>query len=229
MYQTKNKINVLIVDDHHLIIEGLVSLLTEEPGINIVDGVHSGAAALDAVARQPIDVVLADINMPRMSGIEFTRRVKQCHPGTEVIALTMHNDNTLITQMVEAGAAGYLLKSTNISELCDAIYAVARGEKFLSPEVQSVIMRNISHNKSATAQVQPNATRLSPREAEILNLIAQELTNEEIGKKLFIGKRTVETHRRNIFAKTKTKTVVGLIQYALDNNLISPREKKAVD
>ena len=212
-----------------MIIDGLVSLLAEEPEVNIVDGLNSGAAALDVIARQRIDVVLADINMPGMSGVELTRKISRCYPGTRVIALSMHNDNTLITQMVEAGAAGYVLKSTNISELCDAIYAVARGEKFLSPEVQSVIMRNIYHHNSAVHEMHPKATRLSPRETEILNLIALELTNEEIGKKLFIGKRTVETHRRNIFAKTKTKTIVGLIQYAMDNNLIRPRERKAVE
>ena len=221
MTKFKENVKVMIVDDHQLIIDGLYALLSEEAGISIASGVNSGAEALEVLRTQAIDVVLADINMPGMSGIELTAKIRQAYPNTHVLALTMHDENSLINKMIEAGAAGYVLKSTHISDLCDAIMAVAAGGKYLSPDVQSIIMRNICHPKSAVLDMQPRAAKLSRRETEILNLIAQEFTNEAIAEKLFIGKRTVETHRRNIFAKTKTKTIVGLIRYALENNLIT--------
>jgi DNA-binding NarL/FixJ family response regulator len=223
MSDNRKVIKVMIVDDHQLIIDGLYALLSGEHGIVIEAGVNSGEEALQVLRTSEIDVVLADINMPKMSGIELTEKIQKFFPNTQVLALTMHDENSLINKMIEAGAAGYVLKSTHISDLCDAIVTVARGGKYLSPEVQSIIMRNICHPKSAVLNMAPKAISLSKRETEILNLIAQEYTNEEIADKLFIGKRTVETHRRNIFVKTKTKTIVGLIRYALDNNLIKPQ------
>ncbi len=218
----KKRVNVVIVDDHQLIIDGLVALLSGEQGISIVAGVNSGEEALHVLRTEQVDVVLADINMPGMSGVELTGKIRKLFPAVYVLALTMHDENSLINKMIEAGASGYVLKSTHISELCDAIVSVASGGKYLSSDVQSIIMRNICHPKSQLLKMQPRAVKLSKRETEVLNLIAQEFTNEAIAEKLFIGKRTVETHRRNIFAKTKTKTIVGLIRYAIENNLITP-------
>lgn len=215
----------MIVDDHQLIIDGLFALLSGERGIVIVAGVNSGAEAMEILRKQHVDIVLVDINMPEMSGIELTKTIRRRFPGVEVLALTMHDENSLINKMIEAGASGYVLKSTHISDLCDAIASVASGSKYLSPDVQSIIMRNICHPQSPLLDLYPKAARLSRRETEILNLIAQENTNEEIAEKLFIGKRTVETHRRNIFVKTKTKTIVGLIRYAIENNLIKGNSK----
>lgn len=218
--EVNKRINVLIVDDHQLIIDGLYALLNGEQGISVVAGVNSGEEAMKLLRKEHVDVVLADINMPKMSGIELTEMIRKSFPTVKVLALTMHDENSLINKMIEAGASGYVLKSTHISDLCDAIVSVADGSKYLSQDVQSVIMRNICNPKSQIVQFQPKVAKLSKRETEILNLIAQEYTNEAIAEKLFIGKRTVETHRRNIFAKTKTKTIVGLIRYALENNLI---------
>ena len=220
MKKLNKEINVLIVDDHRLIIEGLHSLLSEEPGIRLIDGVNSGNAALEIIRSKPIDVVLADINMPEMSGIELTRKIRKNFPSTKVIALTMHNDNTLIAQMIEAGASGYLLKSTNISELCDAIFSVARGQNYLSSEVQLLIMKGIIQNKSFSGYLSDGTIRFSTRETEILKLIVNKLTQEEIAGKLFMGKRTVETHLKNIFIKTRTKSLSELTKFARDKNLI---------
>lgn len=220
MQKDRKKIRVMIVDDHQLIIDGLHSLLSDEPCISIVAGVNSGEEALGVLRKEPVDVALVDINMPGLSGIELTEKVRKYFPTTQVLALTMHVENSLINKMIEAGASGYVLKSTHISDLCEAITSVASGYKYLSPDVQSIIMRNICHPNSALLEMQPRASKLSKRETEILNLIAQEFTNEEIARKLFIGKRTVETHRRNIFSKTKAKTIVGLIRYAIENDLI---------
>jgi DNA-binding NarL/FixJ family response regulator len=220
MKKLNKVINVLIVDDHHLILEGLQSLLSEEPGIRLIDGVSSGDDALEVIRSEHVDVVLADINMPEMSGIELTRKIRENFPSTKVIALTMHTDNTLIAQMIEAGASGYLLKSTNISELCDAIFSVSRGQNYLSSEVQLLIMKGIIQNKSFSEYLSDGTIRFSTREAEILKLIVNKLTQEEIAGKLFMGKRTVETHLKNIFIKTRTKSLSELTKFARDKKLI---------
>lgn len=222
----QKKIRLLIVDDHRLIIDGLISLLGEDDTIEVAGGVTSAEKALEFLADGAVDLVLADINMPGMSGIEMAREIRARFPGTGVLALTMHDDNTLISKMIEAGASGYVLKSTPIDELLDAIHTVAAGGQFLSKDVQSVIMRNIYAHDDAITRIEPGAARLTARETEILRLIAKEHTNAEIAGKLFISERTVETHRKNIFVKTKTKTIVGLIRYAVENGLLEDQDGK---
>lgn len=214
------KIKILIVDDHQLIIDGLRVLLNEQEQICIEAGFSSGREAMHWLGEHSVDVVLVDINMPVMNGIEFTRQVRLLYPDMAVLALTMHNDGTLISRMIEAGASGYIMKSSGIDELIEAIHAVAGGEKFLSREAQSVIMQRIYSAHDVIASVSPDAVMLTPRETEILKLIAHEYSNEQIAGKLFISERTVETHRKNIFIKTGTKTIVGLIKYAMENQLI---------
>ncbi len=220
MNKTDEVITVMVVDDQQLVIDGLFALFIRETKISMVAGVNSGYEAIEILRNQSVNVVLSDIKMPGMSGIELTKKIKASFPHTQVLALTTHDENSLILRMIEAGAAGYLLKRADFSELCNAIISLGSGNKYLSYDVQSIIMKNIYHPQSKILQMQPKAIKLSKRETEILNLIAQEYNNEEIAKKLFISKRTVETHRRNIFAKTKTKTIVGLIKYSLENGLI---------
>lgn len=220
MEQGVRKLDILFVDDHQLIIDGLKSLLAEQEEIGRVEGFINGLMALKYLENNHVDIVLADINMPDISGIDLTRQITSNFPDVRVIALTMHDDSALISRMIEAGASGYILKSTPISELMDAIHSVAEGKKFLSREVQSIIMQNIYNYKDPINTIEPNAVTLTSRESEILALIAKEFTNEEIAARLFISERTVETHRKNIFTKTHTKTIVGLIRYAMDHHLI---------
>ncbi|MCK9617386.1 MAG: response regulator transcription factor [Lentimicrobiaceae bacterium] len=215
-----NKIRLLLVDDHRLMLDGLISLLEDEDCIEVVMGATSGMEALKIIETNTIDVLMADINMPEMSGVELTRIVREKFPDTKVLALSMYNDNIMISKMIEAGALGYVLKSTNISELMDAITTVASGKRFLSKDVQEVIMKGIYNTGSPISTIEPNVIKLTPRETEILSLIAREYSNEQIAEKLFISERTVETHRKNIFVKTKQKTIVGLIKYAIENGLI---------
>lgn len=211
----------MIIDDHRLIIDGMKALLSNMEGVELITGATSGYEALRLLDTTDVDVVLADINMPGMNGIEVTRRIKTDHPGVAVLALTMHDDPSLINRMIEAGASGYILKSTGIDELMEAIETVAAGGKFLSRDVQKIIMQRIYNANDAITGIQPNVIRLTSRESEILQLIAREFSNGQIAEKLFISERTVETHRKNIFIKTGTKTVVGLIKYAIENDLLS--------
>lgn len=212
-------IRVLVVDDHQLIIDGLKSLLQDEPDIVFTGGANSMQQAIDFVTNNQVQVVLADINMPEGSGIETTRKLKALQPDIQVLALTMHEDINMIRKMVEAGASGYILKRTNMNEVLEAIRVVAKGGKYLGRDVQEILLNNMGQPEKPAEQTE-NPSKLTQRESEILNLITKELRNEEIAEKLFISERTVETHRRNIFTKTKTKSIVGLIKYAIANGLI---------
>ncbi|MCK9270405.1 MAG: response regulator transcription factor [Bacteroidales bacterium] len=221
MNSTVEKIKILLVDDHQLMLDGLKTMLTEQDNLLIVGAVANAERALTELTYKNIDVILADINLPGMDGIEFTRQVTTRYPKVRLVALTMHNESSVINQMIAAGASGFVIKSNSIDELIEAIRQVANGKKFLSPEVQAIVMDNIFRYDDAITKLQPGIVQLTQRETEVLNLIAYENSNKEIAEKLFISERTVETHRKNIFAKTKTKSMAGLIRYALEHKLIS--------
>ncbi|OFY13921.1 MAG: hypothetical protein A2X11_09980 [Bacteroidetes bacterium GWE2_42_24] len=213
-------IRVLIVDDHQLMVEGLKSLLEDEEDIAFVAGANSMAEALSFLNSNTIDVILMDINMPDGSGIEATEKIKILYPAVKVIALTMHDDISIITKMVKAGASGYILKRTNMNEVIDALRTVHNNGRYLSSNTQQIIMDNIGTPSSISDDKEESKPSLSSREIEVLSLIAKEYNNEQIAETLFISERTVEAHRRNIFIKTKTKSIVGLIKYAISKGLI---------
>lgn len=218
---SQKHIQVLVIDDHQLIIDGMKSILQDEEDVAFAGGANSMSEALDFLSSHDVDVVLADISMPLHSGIEVTRKIRELYPNIRVLALTMHEDITMISKMVDAGASGYILKRTNMNEVLDAIKVVAAGGRYLGRDVQAILMDNLSMSANVVELPEDAPAPLTTREREILNLIAKELSNEEIANKLFISERTVETHRRNIFTKTKTKSIVGLIKYAIKSGLIS--------
>ncbi|TVQ06870.1 MAG: DNA-binding response regulator, partial [Bacteroidetes bacterium] len=211
------KIKVLIVDDHQLMIDGVKSILEGEEDVEFAGGAVNMEEGLAFLDNHEVDVVLADINLPGRSGIEVAREVKEHYPEVKVIALTMHEDIEMVRKMVEAGASGFLLKRANMNDVLEAIRTVAKGGKYLDRDVQAMMMENISNPDASTTLKTEEEVTLTRRELEILTLVAKEFTNERIAEKLFISERTVETHRRNIFSKTKTKSVVGLIKYAIRN------------
>src|SRR5690606_33689350 len=155
------------------------------------------------------------------SGIEATKKVKELYPDIKIIALTMHDDISVITKMIKAGASGYVLKRTNMNEVIEALKIVHHNGKYLSKNTQNIIMDNLMSPDDLMDSKEKNKPVLSARELEVLKLIAKEYSNEKIGEKLFISERTVEAHRRNIFIKTKTKSIVGLMKYAIKEGLIS--------
>lgn len=202
-------------------IEGLKVLLEDEESISKVYGANSSDMAFELLEKYEIDVVLMDVNMPKVTGIEATELMKEKFPNIKVVALTMHDDISIITKMIKAGASGYLLKRTQMNEVLEAIKTVYHNKKYLSNNTQKIIMDNLMSADDLLKDEKDEKPILSARELEVLKLIAQEYTNEEIGEKLFISERTVEAHRRNIFIKTKTKSIVGLMKYAIINGLIS--------
>ena len=211
---------ILIVDDHQMFIDGLKSLLRKQETFIVVAEALNGNEALKILEKQKIDIVLTDISMPQMSGIELTKIVKLKYPEIKVIVISMHNDHSVVSEIIMAEAEGYILKNTGKKELFDALTKVANNSTYYSNDVLSVMMQTIKVEKKLTEEIK----QLSEREIEILKLIVEELSSEQIAEKLFISKRTVDTHRINILSKTNSKTLVGLIKYSVRNNLISVKE-----
>jgi len=221
-------IRIMIIDDHQIIIDGLKSILQDEEDILFAGGANNMHQALEFLSQNPVHVALVDISMPDHSGVDVTRRIHELYPEIKILALTMHEDIAMITRMVDAGASGYLLKRSNMKEVVEAIRVVADDKKYLGREVQAILLENLSVKAAATdADIDADTPGiLTSREKEILNLIAKEMNNEQIARKLFISERTVETHRRNILTKTKTKSIVGLIKFAYKHGLISKDDDK---
>lgn len=218
------KINVFIIDDHRLFADGISMLLADEPRFNILGYISSSKEFIERIGDLPAHVYLVDINIPEISGIEITKKIKEIRPQAKVLALTMYDDYDYIEKMVKNGADGYVLKSATIKELSTAILTLASGNKFFGAEIQEILFNKIG-NKDVKEQedntIVKHKAKLTKRETEILILIAREYSTQQIAEKLFISERTVETHRKNIFAKTKAKSIIGLSKYALQNGLIS--------
>ncbi len=209
-------LNVLITDDHQMLIDGIKSLLRKEKNIQVVAEANSGKAALDILReRTDINLLITDINMPEMSGTELTKIVKKDFPDVKVLVLTMYNDPAIVNEILMVEAEGYILKNTGKQELINAIYKIADHGTYYSNEVMGVMMRDMKRK----TVINENIKSLSPREIEIIKLIVQEFTTNQIAEKLFISPRTVDTHRKNILQKINTKTLVGLIKFAFENKL----------
>lgn len=210
-------IRVAIADDHQVLIDGLVLLLQEEEDIRLVGQVSNGIQLLQLLAEKSVDVVLMDINMPGMDGLETCRRVRRDFPETKVLALTMYDKGKMVRQMLKAGAAGYLLKNTGQEELIQAIRQVAAGETYLNNTANQALLDHLRHGVSSGATTLPELTR---REQQILQLIAQEFTTPEISEKLNISLNTVDTHRKNLLAKLGAKNMAGMVRIAMEKGLI---------
>lgn len=209
---------MLLVDDHPVIVEGIKSMLRPETDLQIVIQAHSGSEALRLLASHPeVKVAVLDLNMPEMSGVELARAIRTTWPSVRVLILSMFHDHATVAEVLEAGGSGYVLKTASRAELSEAIRQVAAGQNYFSQDVAHTLLQNLQIPASLQAG---KAVELTGREQEILRLIAREFSNQAIAETLFISERTVETHRRNLFTKTSSKSVVGLIQYAMRNKLI---------
>lgn len=204
-------IKLLIADDHQVLIEGLVELLNGFEHIEIVKTVNNGQQVLDALNDHNIDVILLDINMPILNGLDACKKIKQKYPDTKVLALTTLDKGSFIQQMLKNGASGYLLKNTSQDELITAIETVYRGETFINEQTNKILLNSLMNQKPNEAFI-PTLTR---REKEVLDLIAKEMTTNEISEALHISLNTVETHRRNLIQKFNVRNSVGLVREAM--------------
>lgn len=213
------KIKLYLVDDHKLFIKGILSLFEENSEMEVVGHAYSAKQFFNEPPVTEPDVILIDINMPDMTGIELTRIIKEKNPKAKILALTMFEDLLYIQKMIQSGANGYVLKSADMQVLIEAIKTVANGGKFWDAEIRNTILEKVGAIDSEEFK-DLNQNKLSKRELEILYLITKELSNSQIAGKLFISERTVETHRKNIMAKTKTSNTVGLVKLAIREGLV---------
>lgn len=214
------KIRVFIIDDHKLFIEGIYALLSDEPAFEFVGDAMTPNDFLRQIERIDADVFLMDIDMPEMSGIMLTKMLLEKRPEAKVLALTMYDDFRHIEQMIKSGALGYAVKSENINELIKAIKTVAEGGKYISESTRETIVNRLGSIHELEEVDHVSKSKLTKRETEILLLIIREVPKKEIAERLFISPRTLETHRKNIFAKANAKTVLGLLKYAVKEGLV---------
>ena len=209
------KIQIIIADDHQLFRNGLKILLNSFPDFEVTGEVSNGEEFLKVVNTIPADIVLMDINMPEMDGIEATRKGLKLCPDLKIIALSMYGEEEYYYKMVDAGAKGFLLKDSDISEVKEAILTVSKGGSYFSQELLYHVIQKIKHREHES-----KTANLSKREKEILSKICEGFSNQEIADALFISKRTVDKHRANLLGKTNSKNTASLILFAIRNKLI---------
>ncbi len=205
--------NILLADDHQMFIDG-ISYLIREAGWNVIGIAKTGSEVFKIIKEKGNpDILVLDIEMPEMDGIEVARELKKQYPPLKILILTMHGEHEFIRQMLQTGIDGYILKDTGKEELINAIASVCKGEKYFGQKVTESIISSFSKPKIPSSN-------LSDREIDIIKLIADQKTTGQIAKQLFLSKHTVETHRKNILLKLGIKNSAGLVKYAMKNGLI---------
>lgn len=207
---------VVLADDHQIVSEGLRGLLERQPAMTVVAVARDGREAVRLALEHRADLVIMDVAMPELNGIEATRQIKAAAPATKVIALSMHSDRRYVSGMLEAGVSGYLLKHSAFEELVVAIEAVLGGHVYLSPGVSDVVVSElVQRSGGARAEEEGSAARLTPREREVTQLLAEGLSARQIAARLFLSVKTVESHRRRILEKIGAKSIAELTKFAI--------------
>lgn len=210
---------IILADDHKIMREGLRALLEKQTDFEVIDEAENGLDAVQLTKRLRPNIVIMDIGMPGLNGIEATRRIAADVPSTKVIALSMHSDKRFVIEMLKAGVSAYLLKDSASEELTSAIRTVLSGKPYLSPRITDVVLKDYL---STLSTKEPSAfTLLTPREREVLQLIAEGKTTKEIATALFVSVKTVETHRQQLMEKLNLRSVAELTKYAIREGLTS--------
>jgi len=209
---------IAIADDHQLVLDGLKAMLGQVDGFEVVGEANNGSDLVRIVENIKVDVALTDIDMPVMNGIEAIKEIRRTDREIKLLALTMHNEKALVQKVIEAGANGYLLKNADRDEFIEAIKKVIEGQQYFSSEVTMTLLNKGTSGSSNISHY--DLSQLTERETEILKLVAEGSSNKEIGDRLFISHRTVDTHRTNLMKKLDVHNVAGLIRFAMKNGLI---------
>lgn len=217
-----SEITVLVVEDHTIVRQGIVSLINKEEDLTVVGEANDGRQAGEKCKEIEPDVVVMDLAMPRLNGIEATRIIKKECPDIKIIILSMYSEEEYIFRAMEAGACGYLLKKNAAEDLIRAIRAVHAGKGFFSPEVSKTVMDSyqLTANKFGTVSETGGKKKLTSRETEVLQLMSEGYTSKQISEELFISISTVQRHREKIMQKTEIHDLAGLTRYALDKGII---------
>jgi len=214
------KIRVLVADDHAIIREGLCIMLDNQPDMEVVGKAANGREAVRLVNELKPDVVVIDISMPELNGIEAIQQMLPPHPQMKVVVLSIHGTKPYVLRALKSGAKGYLMKETAGLEVVDAVRAVYRGERYLSQSIADLLADGYLRNLEASLEFSPLET-LSPREREILQLVAEGKTSQEIAQRLSISSKTVDTYRSRLMRKIGVEDMAGLIKFAIQHGVIS--------
>ncbi len=215
-------IRVLVADDHNMFVEGIESILDGLDHIQVVGSANTGPEVFERLKEIEADVVLLDINLPGMNGIEVCQKLNKEFPEIKVLALSMHNEESFVTEILKYGAQGYILKNTGKKELISAIENVFGGHSYFSDAVTETIMKSLVNQRSGQKKSSAVLPKISRREKDVLNLIVKEYTTQEIADTLFISLKTVESHRRSLLTKMNVRNTAGLVRVAIENNLTKP-------
>ena len=214
-------IKILIADDHKITRDGLSALIEKQANMEVIGEADNGRIAVELVDQLNPDVIIMDIRMPDLNGIDATRQILSNSPGSKIIALSMYSDSRYVKGMLQAGVSGYLVKSCAFDELVNAINAVVANQAYLSPSIADTVMKDYVESLSSNTQSQSPGSCLSSREREVLQLIAEGATADQIATHLHISVKTVSTHRRNIMEKLSIDNIAGLIKFAIREGLTS--------
>lgn len=217
----KSNPNILIVDDHTLFRKGMSMMVQTFPGIGKVSDVENGQVAIDFMGKNPVDIVLLDLDMPVMDGWDTSRHIVKNFPAVHLIMVSMYDSLDVISDLIQIGVHSYLLKSAEPEEVQKAIESVINNDFYYNQIVAKALMQKVSKNDQFSETGSDKLNTLTKREVEILELICQELTMREIGEVLFISEQTIHTHRKNLMRKTEAKNAVGLVKYAIQNRIVN--------
>jgi len=208
--------NILIIDDHKVVIDGISNILNKQSNVSSVTAANSSEEGLKHIEQDEFDLLLLDINLPKINGIEICQKAKKMKPSLPILALSMHHEPAIIQKMIKAGANGYLLKDSGSDELLKAIKSINDEGQYFSESVGKSMLQSWSGATDIS-----NTPKLTRREKEVLELIINEKTTEEIGKLLHIQETTVTTHRQNLLSKLGARNTAGLVRIAMELNLLN--------
>lgn len=210
------KIKLLIVDDHKVVRAGIRLLFQTDNEVDIVGETENGEKAIELVKKLHPDVVITDVSMPNMSGIQLTKKLKEEHPKIKVLIISMHNDDDYIIDALEAGAMGYVTKDSNDDEIINAVHSISNDKMYYGSSISDVFAKKILKQNKSASEIE----KLTERELEVLELIVLGMSNKEIANKLFVSKRTVDNHRTNCMRKISANNTADIVRIAYQNSLV---------
>lgn len=214
-------IKVLVADDHTMFVDGIDSILKDEKDIEVIGRCYDGPSVIQFLKNEDADLVLLDVNLPEMNGIEVCKQVNKDYKNTKILAISMFNEESFVTEILNHGAEGYILKNTGREELLTAIRTVNGGNTYFSKDVTQTIMKSLMKSRKASNSSKSGfIPKISRREKEVLKLIVEEYTTQEIANELFISLKTVESHRSSLLAKMNARNTAGLVRITMENKLL---------
>lgn len=213
-------IHIMIADDHTMFVDGIDSILNKEADMQVLCKCYTGPEVIESLKTTKPDIILLDINLPGLTGLEVSKKVLADYPEVKILAISMFNEESFVTEILNNGAQGYILKNTGIEELLTAIRTIHSGKTYFSKDVTNTIMKSLMKKRMESKGSTKLIPKISRREKEVLKLIMEEFTTQEIANQLFISLKTVESHRSSLLNKLNARNTAGLVRITMENNLL---------